>query len=45
MPVEVPRYVEKKVERIVKKPYEVIKENIIYKDKIIDIDEGELQNY
>lgn len=33
------------VERIVNKPYDVIRENVIWNDKIVDIDERDIRKY
>lgn len=45
VPVERISYVKKPVEKIVEKPYDVFKENIVYKNKYIDIDEKDIYRY
>ena len=38
-------YVDKEYERIVEVPYDVIRENVIFQENVIDIDERDLGNY
>lgn len=45
IPVENKVYVDKPYERIVEVPYDVTRENIIFEEKVIDIDERELSRY
>ena len=45
IPVAVPVYNEKLYETIVEVPYEKLRENIIYKDVVIDCDEKDLHLY
>ena len=45
VPVEWVVRKEKNVEFFVEKPYEVIKENVIFNEKVIDIDEKDIANY
>ena len=45
VPVENKIYVDKEYERIVEVPYEVVRENVIFQENIIDIDERDLRNY
>ena len=39
MPIKNEIYVERPFERVINKPYTQIIENIIYKDKILDVEE------
>ena len=45
VPVEIKVYVDVEVEKIVEVPYEVIKENIIWNEKTIDIHESKIGDY
>ena len=45
VPVEIKKYVNVPFDRIVNKPYDVIKENLVWNEKIIDINENEIQIY
>ncbi len=43
--MEVIKYVDKPYETIVEKPYEVIRENVIWNERIIDVDERDVNRY
>lgn len=45
VPVEITKHVKVPVEKIVRKPYDVIKEQVNYKEKLIDINEHEINRY
>lgn len=45
VPVENKIYVDKEYEKIVEVPYDVVRENIIFQENIIDIDERDLARY
>ena len=38
-------YVDKEYERIVEKPFDVVRENIIFNEKMIEIDESDIKKY
>lgn len=42
IPVPINRYIEKPYEKIIEVPVESIKENIIWKDTIVDCDEKDM---
>ena len=43
VPVENKIYVEREYETLIEKPYDVIRENIINKDRIIDVNESQIE--
>ena len=43
MPVENKIYVEREYETLIEKPYDVIRENIINKERIIDVNESQIE--
>ena len=38
-------YVDKEYERLVEKPFDVVRENIIFNEKMIEIDESDIKKY
>lgn len=45
VPVENKVYVEKQYDRIVEVPYDVVRENVIFDEKVLEIDEREISKY
>ena len=45
VPVENKVYVDKPYEKIVEVPYEVTRENVIFQEKVIDVDESQVGRY
>lgn len=43
VPVENKIYVEREYETLIEKPYDVIRENIINKERIIDVNESQIE--
>jgi hypothetical protein len=44
-PVEIQKFVETPYERVIEKHYDVVRENIVWTDRIIDIDERDVRKY
>ncbi len=45
VPVENKVFVEKPYETIVERPYEVVRENLVFNERVVDIDERDLNQY